>query len=363
MIPSIPRTCAAVDRPANDAWHPVLHKTLAQTPWSILLIVCALFAARPAPAGDPTCMGKFINPITDICWSCVLPLTIGNARVGDWGGQEDIENPSNPVCSCGTNPTIGVQIGYWEPARRVEVVRRPFCLVSMGGVALDPGIHAPSHGRDEKGKRGAQNAFYQVHYYTDPVLYWLEVLGQFPCLEKGAFDIAYITEADPLWGDDELNLLLNPEALLFANPIAIAACAADCVAASTGFGVKDMFWCSGCQGVVYPLNGWTGTHKGGIDTSSLMTHRILSKLHRQLVAWGWHGSRGLCGPYFEPAMDKRAYKTQLVHPVAQTAKIAGKCCQPIGRTSILWGAGRERPVLGEDFAYQVFRKRNCCMGY
>ncbi|WP_299160117.1 TraU family protein, partial [Accumulibacter sp.] len=27
-----------------------------------------------------------------------------------------------------------------------------------------------------------------------------------------------------------------------------------------------------------------------------------------------------------------------------------------------WGAGREFPFEGEDFAYMVFRKRNCCQG-
>lgn len=46
----------------------------------------------------------------------------------------------------------------------------------------------------------------------------------------------------------------------------------------------------------------------------------------------------------------------------QTKKIAGKCCQPLGRSTTLWGAGREFPFEGEDFAYQVFRKRNCCQG-
>jgi hypothetical protein len=30
-------------------------------------------------AGAATCTGKFPNPITDICWSCILPLSIGSA--------------------------------------------------------------------------------------------------------------------------------------------------------------------------------------------------------------------------------------------------------------------------------------------
>ncbi|HNB47606.1 MAG TPA: TraU family protein, partial [Burkholderiaceae bacterium] len=44
-------------------------------------------------------------------------------------------------------------------------------------------------------------------------------------------------------------------------------------------------------------------------------------------------------------------------------KEAGRCCQPFGRTTVLWGAGKEYPVRGEDFAFMLFRKRNCCVGF
>jgi len=49
--------------------------------------------------------------------------------------------------------------------------------------------------------------------------------------------------------------------------------------------------------------------------------------------------------------------------VAATDKEAGRCCQPFGRTTMVWGAGKEFPVRGEDFAFMLFRKRNCCAGY
>jgi TraU protein. len=61
-------------------------------------------------------------------------------------------------------------------------------------------------------------------------------------------------------------------------------------------------------------------------------------------------------------MDKTNYKYHMLYPVPQTRKINGKCCQPLGRSEIKWGAGREFPFAGEDFAYQIFRKRNCCQG-
>ena len=51
-----------------------------------------------------------------------------------------------------------------------------------------------------------------------------------------------------------------------------------------------------------------------------------------------------------------------VEAVPATAKLDGQCCQPYGRTTSLWGAGKSYPIQGEDFSYQIFRKRNCCAG-
>jgi conjugal transfer pilus assembly protein TraU len=233
----------------------------------ILLALLFGFSTLPAlAAGTATCTGKFPNPITDICWSCILPISIGSARIANFGDQEDTDNPPNPVCSCLVNPIVGLSIGFWEPARHVEVVRKPFCLVSLGGVDLDPGIPAPEAARFTRPEGdGDGGGFYQAHYYLNPVMYWLDVVTDFPCLEKSSFDLAYMTEVDPLWADDELTLILNPDAVLFANPIAIAACAADCVAASVGFGIREMFWCAGCQGGIYPLNGHVPYHLGGVQ--------------------------------------------------------------------------------------------------
>ena len=74
------------------------------------------------------------------------------------------------------------------------------------------------------------------------------------------------------------------------------------------------------------------------------------------------GSAGLCGYYMQPIMDKTHYKLQMVYPIPNTRKEAGQCCQPYGRTTMIWGSGKSFPVSGEDFSYQIFRKRNCCVG-
>ena len=84
-----------------------------------LVTLAVLLSSHSAiAAGMATCTGKFPNPITDICWSCILPITIGTTTIGNFGGQEDNGgNPGSPVCTCGVNPVVGLTIGFWEPAQ------------------------------------------------------------------------------------------------------------------------------------------------------------------------------------------------------------------------------------------------------
>ena len=322
-----------------------------------LLVLTATFA-RESLAG--ICQGKFANPITDICWSCLFPLTLGGTPMMSMG-QEDTANPDGFLCSCSNPPRIGIKTGFWEPARRVDVTRTPYCFVSLGGIQLDPGIRAPE-GEVRLQQDNTRQSSYQVHWYTDPVLYWLEVILDNPCLETGSFDVAYLSEVDPTWNDDELTMLLNPETFLFGNPVAQAACAGDCVLSSAGFGSNALFWCAGCQGSIYPFNGRVQAHVSHVQASSLLVQRMTAKLHREGLMWGTSGSDGLRGIYPEPVMDKTRYKYQMLYPVPQTEKINGRCCQPFGRTTAIWGAGKSYPYAGEDFAYMVFRKKNCCLG-
>lgn len=324
----------------------------------VLTVCLPVSVAQKAPKGK--CVGKFANPVTDICWSCLFPISLGGKQIMSFN-QEDTENPGNFICVCKEPIRIGIKTGFWEPVRRVDVTRTPYCFVSLGGVKLDPGIRAPE-GEIRLQQDNTRQSNYQVHWYTDPILYWLEVLFDNPCLEKGAFDVAYITEVDPLWNDDELTMLLNPETFLFGNPIAQAACAGDCVMAQFGFGSNTLFWCAGCNGSIYPLNGHVQAHVSHVQASSLLVQRMTAKLHREGLMWASSGEEGLCGVYLEPVMDKTKYKYHMLYPIPQTKKINNRCCQPFGRSTAIWGAGRSYPYEGEDFAYMVFRKKNCCLG-
>lgn len=327
---------------------------------SVLLLATSLGAA--AQSSDPTCVGKFPNPITDVCWSCGFPMTVGSAQIFTMNQEDNGNNPSNVMCACNNPPRIGVTVGFWEPARIAEVVRRPYCFVSLGGVKLDPGIDAPNHAQSSRKEGRARHGFYHVHWYTNPLMFWLELLLDSNCLEQGVFDLAYFTEIDPLWADSTTSFIINPDVSIFANPIAQAACAADCIAATTGFPRNEMFWCAGCQGSMYPLTGWVGSFAGGVRAAELLTQRFTNKAHRQGMIWAASGDDGMCSLYPQVIMDKTNYKAQMLYPIPNTQKVEGKCCHPYGRTTAIWGSGKEYPYKGEDFTFQIFRKRNCCGG-
>jgi hypothetical protein len=95
--------------------------------------------------------------MTDICWSCLFPISIGPVKVSG-GGREDTENPHQIPCVCPRAPYFGIPVGFWEPARLVDVTRIPFCMVSMGGVKMGNSfINYGVHGAN--GDKGHKIAF------------------------------------------------------------------------------------------------------------------------------------------------------------------------------------------------------------
>jgi conjugal transfer pilus assembly protein TraU len=212
-------------------------------------------------------------------------------------------------------------MGFWEPVRLADVSMKPWCFVNLGGLKLDPGFDIgfkTMAGPSAVGGATQYQSQWHVHWYAYPLIYWMELVADFLCLESGSVDILYITEIDPLWQDSELTAIINPEAVLFANPLALAACAADCVLATTKLPSDSLFWCAGCQGSMYPLNGNVSATIGHVQASRLALSRFAYKLHRELVAWGTMGGKGLCGKYLMPVMRKQQYRFQATNPNPQT---------------------------------------------
>lgn len=327
-----------------------------------LAFIAGLFLMATAPAVEAqtsaTCHGHFPNPITDVCWDCLFPLSIGAFDL--WpSSRPDPKNPASPICLCGLRP--GLEFGFWEPVRLIDVTTKPFCFPNLGGISINPGMYLGNghvSGSAQKGGNTEMTAQYQAHYYVYPLFYLLELLSDFICFEQASFDLAYITEVDPTWQDDELAVMVYPEAVVFDFPLAQLACAGDCIMANVGLPLDELFWCAGCNGSMYPMSGNIGNNTTMDQSMRLAAERMVYKMHRTALAWGTMGSQGVCGKYIMPIMQKQQYRLQMVNPVAATS---GRfACQPPGGSTVLQTTSHTYPVVGEDVGYLLWRKRNCC---
>ena len=198
----------------------------------LVILFCALVCAFPAMSeASGLCRGRVTNPVTEVCWSCIFPIKVAGARLSA-KGVTDPATDAPAVCTCGAGPSlrVGLNMSFWEPLRTVEIVRHPWCFPTLGGVAFE-GLQAPAHGRSSSRGRvgeegGRHTAFYEAHWFHTPWLFVLEALLDTVCLEQRPWDLAYLTELDPLWNDAVAAFVVAPESAIFSNPAAVAACAA-----------------------------------------------------------------------------------------------------------------------------------------
>lgn len=327
-----------------------------------------VFSFSCSLAGD-TCQGKFVNPITEVAWGCVLPIHIGPVKINSMGSgakARDTKNPSCPICFCTKDkiPMVpGIPLGFWEPVRMIEITRTPFCMVNIGGINLGADDNEKMGGY-QKGcdKNLSHKSYYHVHYYFYPLIALLEVIADLGCMDKGSIDVLYMSEFDPMWNDELLQNLMYPDSFLFGNPVFQASCIADCVKASFGFPLDFMFWCAGCLGNMYPIGGVNADHIGGVKTSILLSMRVINKMHRAGLAHDTSTSSckidgPLCRSSRRWFIKKSQYKLQMVYP---KYKNDNNACIPLGMTDLLYSMGKEFPYRGQDWGYILWRKRNCC---
>jgi conjugal transfer pilus assembly protein TraU len=220
-----------------------------------------------------------------------MPISIGGVlNIGNSSSPKgrDTKNPSSPLCACSKFgqpiPIPGISIGFWEPVRLIDITRTPYCMTNLGGLQLGSDQKRLGGYRRGYDKHHSHSSFYHVHYYVYPLIYWLELITDFICLEESTFDVAYMSELDPTWNDEELQSILTPDVFLFANPLAQAACTIDCAATTLKLPRDEMFWCAGCLGNIYPFSGANADHVGGVQNSSLLTIRIIARMHRAGLA-------------------------------------------------------------------------------
>jgi conjugal transfer pilus assembly protein TraU len=315
----------------------------------VILTSHSVYAAA-SNAGD----GRWVNPISDVCWKCLFPMSLGSIQLAS-GPQPDTSNPASPIqiCPMGIFYRIGLAIGFWEPVAMADVTREPGVMVNMGGFKIDLG--RTGTGAAGQSDRPAAGAFYHVHWYKYPLIFWLNILTTAGCMQTGDMDISYLSEVDPLWNDSTLAMLLNPEAALFNNLIAQAACAADAVSSSAGLPLSPLFWCAGSQGSMYPFTGFTSGEFSPLESSLLVTERMAYKLHREGLIWNSVGAdTAVCHEYPSPIIPKERWRYQMVNMYPATSS-----CYPFGASTQIWGSTHNSPATKKNFGYLLWRKRNC----
>lgn len=311
-----------------------------------------VFLATPAKA---TCTTQF-NLLNLVNWRSIFPITVAGV---DWVQSSDtvttVDLYKSPICVCPAPPPlfirIGIPIGYWEPARYIETVKDPGCLPSLG-MNLNITSGGELAGTNASvASTGSHYTAAQAHYFIYPVWAMFGLLTDSICAEASGFDVAYMTEFDPLWQDDSLSAIINPEAVLFGNPVTQAACIADSVASTAGLSLSPLFWCMGSWGSAYPLTGHIGS-SNYTEANAGIAARMLYKLARELLVCDTNVNICSCVP--TPIWIKQNYKMHAAVPVKDFS------AHPIGRSGLLWSSLKNPPVGGDNFVWTLYRRRNCC---
>ncbi len=301
----------------------------------------------------------FVDPLSRAMYSSDGPdfEFVQQKRKEGLSKVPDTANPSMPIQICPAPPPlfrrIGLAIGYWEPMALTDVTRSPGCMVNLG-FSL-PAFGKTAQGTAKKDEKQVNGAFYHVHWYKYPLTYWLNIITSLGCLEGGDLDIAYLSEIDPTWTDSSLTTILNPEAVIFANPIAQGACAADAIASAFNMPLDVLFWCAGSQGSMYPFNGWVSNESSPLQSSLLVSERMAFKLHRQGMIMETIGkNNAVCNEYPSPILPKERWRYQMVNMYPDSGQ-----CHPFGRSVTRWETGKNPPNTKKNFGYLMWRKRNC----
>jgi conjugal transfer pilus assembly protein TraU len=342
----------------------------------LFLFLVGMMVSRQIPQVNALA-SHYFNPVTDTCWACLFPIKLGGIRITP-GFSDTISTPGilvpPIVCECNIPipPFIrpGVAMSMWEPLYIIEVVRDPFNFPFLGMSIPPPaGVFSP-HGSAEVAAQG-QGSFYQVHAIAYPVLTLLNLFTDLLCLSTKTVNMDYLTELDPTWNDSLLATLLAPEAVLVSNILGAIACIGDCLAetaalvpgtdSGAGLQVTDnLFWCAGCLGFNYPMDGQVAQSTNQIQDSSLLVSRMVARMHRvglMMDTTNPLSVNGACQASPRPFMKHSQYKIQLIYPRPEPV---GACCRFLGSPTHSYSYFQNFPVQGEDFGYLLWQKFECC---
>jgi len=325
----------------------------------LFLLTCLFFATN----AFAICDAKFANPLTDISWSCALPIRFGGAVISPRGPDNSKRYVKDTMCTCvyGDIKRWGITVGFWEPAHMIDVNKDSGCFSGLG-IEVDflkkPWMNG-STGQGYGDDSGQSSFFAQLHLIQYPVYTMLELLTDFDCANRQnnfGLDILQLSELDPKHADDLTATLLSPESILFASPIGALACTADAISSNLGYPIDELFHCAGSWGIVYPLSGTSHGLSDDLSSNSLLiAAKGLFYYNRLMILMDNDGSEALCNPVYSPIWEKGGFRLQQMRP------IKSKHCMPIGKNTLMYPGYNKPTKKGQDnFTYMIFNNVDCC---
>ena len=295
------------------------------------LICCLASLCPPASSGKS---GVPFNPITDIHW-------------------DEIDFQVEGICICPRPPPlffeIGIILSYWEPFLLEDTVSVAHYSAMLGqslGSALLDELGGKNKSSDVVDIAN-ESTFAQGHAYLLPLME-----GICKRYDYGM----WWSEFDPMWQNDELSILIHPEAALYANKEMQMACMLDATAVNLGYPLDFMPWCVGSGGSAYPMTGHVD-NDNIVQANSTAAARLIYKLCR--IGMICDPAYNLCGCNPTPVWIKSHYKMHTARPANRSP------AYPIGKSAKFYDTGLNPPFRGEqgpndEFLWVVYRKQRCC---
>ncbi len=127
--------------------------------------------------------------------------------------------------------------------------------------------------------------------------------------------------------------------------------------------VSELYWCGDAAGNIFPFTGWIASHVHLPQASSLLVSRFSDEASPSRSSMG--GLR-----------QRKDNADLILNPSWINPFIAPKwCIRPVQPTKLtaaavirlelqppFWSSGKTWASGGEDAAYLIYRKRDCCQG-
>ncbi len=335
-----------------------------------LAVIIAFMPLQADAAGlGPVCTGTFYNPLLMTNWEDLFPIVIMGISLGGGVDSPMIHEP--PICECPINfpPFItvpGIGVTFWEPLYIAELVRVPGCMPTLGGIDAFGAPFTSEMGAGNgdvdatgsaKGRATSEQSL-QVHWYVYPLFELINLVSSMVCMNTSTgYNLAFVTEPDPVWQNDTWADFMSPESAIFDSFPLQAACMADDLSSSFGFPIDALFWCAGTWGSVYPFSASANDASSDQQANTLVLSHFLFMEARAGALWDTIGPQAICFSVPNPIWMKSQFRVDPIFPLPTYGLPVN-----IGMPPIEWGYfPPENYPLFESGAYLIWNAQQCCI--